>query len=57
LREGVQADRGWRLVADAGWFPGFLDAVFGAAAFDGAGAGAFAALRDEEFGDVAEDLA
>jgi hypothetical protein len=54
--EGVQADRGWRVVADAGWFVGFLDAVFGAAAFEGAGAGAFAALRDPELGDVVEDL-
>jgi hypothetical protein len=44
------------LVADACWFVGFLDPVFGAAAFDGAGAGAFAAFGDEMFGDAVEVL-
>jgi hypothetical protein len=42
------------VVADAGWFVGFLDAVFVSGAFDGAGAGAFAAWWDLEFGDVVE---
>ena len=45
------------MVADAGWFVGFLDAVLVVAyAFHGAGAGAFAALWDQEFGDVVEVL-
>ena len=48
----MQADRGWRPVADAGGFAGFLDAVFVVPhAFDRARAGPFAAGWDEEGGD------
>jgi hypothetical protein len=44
----VESDRGWLVVAGAGWFVGFLDAVgVVAGAFDRAGAGAFAAFGDE----------
>jgi hypothetical protein len=39
-------------VADAGWFVWLFDAVLAAAgAFDGAGAGSFAAFGDEHGGD------
>jgi hypothetical protein len=51
----MESDRGWLVVADAGWFVGFFDAVVGVAvAFDRAGAGAVAALGDEEGGDDGE---
>jgi hypothetical protein len=44
-------------VADAGWFVWLFDAVLAAAgAFDGAGAGSFAAWRVEHGGDGVQVL-
>ena len=45
----MEVDRCWSVVAGAGRFAGFLDAVAVApGAFDGAGAGAVAAGRDQQ---------
>jgi hypothetical protein len=53
----VESDGGWSVVAGAGGFVGFLDpVVVVSGAFDGAGAGAFAAGRDQQFGDVCQVL-
>jgi hypothetical protein len=46
--EFVDVDGGWAVVAGAGGFVGFLDAVLVVpGAFDGAGAGSFAAVGDQ----------
>jgi hypothetical protein len=51
----VESDGGRAVVAGAGWFGGFLDAVVVVAgAFDGAGTGAFAAGWVEQAGDVGQ---
>jgi hypothetical protein len=48
----VESDGGWVVVAGAGWFVGFLDAVSVVAwSFDGAGAAAFPTRWDQEGGD------
>jgi hypothetical protein len=51
----MDLDRGWSVVAGAGWFVEFLDAIgVVAGAFDRARAGAFAAGWDEQGGDGGE---
>jgi hypothetical protein len=53
----VEPDGGRPVVASAGGFVGFLDSVVVVSgAFDGAGAGAFAAGWDQQFGDVCQVL-
>ena len=47
--EGVEVDRGWAVVANAGGFAGFLDAVVVVPGpFHGARAGPLATFRDEQ---------
>jgi hypothetical protein len=51
----VEPDGGWPVVAGAGWFVGFLDAiVVVAGSFDRAGAGPFTARGVEQAGDVVQ---
>ena len=53
----MEPDRGGCLVADAGWFAGLFEAVVAVPdAFDGAGAGAFAAGWDEQADDEVQVL-
>ena len=53
----MDPDRGGCVVADAGWLAGFLDSVVVVpGAFDGAGTVAFAAVGDQEFGDVFQEI-
>jgi hypothetical protein len=53
----VESDGGGSVVAGAGGFAGFLDAVaVVAGAFDGAGAGAFAARWDEQGADRGQEV-
>ena len=51
----MESDGGWVVVAGAGRFVGFLDAVtVVAGAFDRAWAGAFAAFGDQQHGDSSQ---
>ena len=51
----MQVDGRWAVVAGAGRLAGFLDAVaVVAASFDGAGAGAFATVGDQQRGDLGQ---